>query len=1707
MAKRFPIRTAIAGLTALAVIAPVVTPANTTILSAAVAQAQQAPTVALEGPNVLAYLNTGAFANGKFTATVPGATSGTVVFYLDNKEVERANVDNSGKAEATFGPKSFGQHTVTARYVVNIDNVDYNPYVDGTKNFDTPLPQKVQMNDAGLDGTNGQTQDLDTYSNFGITKGRVAEDEVANVQTHSTSNPLALNPGDEYTIRGRMTVAQGPSTGTNFGRYYEYGFNPPVGSTYIDGTAKKYNQDGIGWDYNRAVFSVGTEDGVDQQIKKDSDGGSTVNPRIYPVWGQTFQDGKFPKINQGYVGLQTNPKGLGDTTGYRYDAAKGYPYDLHASFVAPDTPGVHIPQYASFKYRNNLHVLEPMYAAAFKIEKPELPPRRDLPAAVVTLDAPASAFVGETVQLKVTADAKGTVQLYDGTTKLGDPIPVEANTEVNRDYSPGSTGTKNVRAVFAPASGVAKRGSETSRTIDVKAAKATTLSLTAPQNAKAGRHTITATVAEKVAGKVEFFNGDTKLGEGNVNTTDGTATWTGEFAEGTHNLRAKFTPSAPGYTGSEATHSFAVGSTEKTDTSVEIVVSKNPATAGEQMDVTVNVTPNVPGKVILSNSKGRRVELTVDGGKVSQKYTPEAPGEITISAEFVPSVDTHNASASNMKLTVNAAPVSIKVEENQTFQTGKPGTLTATISPSRAEGTMTFFHNGRQLGDPVSVTQGRATLYNAVFNSTDNPTVEAVFTPAPGSVWAENKSEGAVTINQAPAQDTKLTLTATQGKKEGETVTLTATVSPKSATGSVKFYMGTESSGAAKVDPATGQATISGTRPAGTYSVRAEFTPDNPLVYRSSEATTTVSVGSADKSTPEVIVTANPAKTRAGQQVQLSATMNPASVSGSIVFYADGDKVGEAELLRGATKVNYTPQTAGAKAITAEFVPDASSESAYNRGYGDTTLDVEGAGVRVTMPTATIKTREKKTFYADVRPSSTIDGTPADVRGTVTFSENGVQLGEPVNVINGRAAFEIIGEKVGEREIVATFTPNANTKWSPANATGKITVEAAPAERTRAGLDASPSEAPAGENVTFTASVSPYDRNSTETIQGTFDFYDGTTKLNENPVDVDVQTGTAVFTTSFAPGSRKIKAVFTADDPNRWASSEADKSITVTGEDNMATSVRITAPRDAFTNEPVTIKASASPSNLPGKISFLYRGVQIAEKTVDADGNATIEYAFPEAGTHQISAIFTPSKAGAYGPSREEKSRPITVKDREAATTELTFTPPRSAVINKDVKLSASVTPDNAQGTVVFYDGDTEIGRADTDGGTATITHSFDRLGEHPLRAVFTSVDKQRATDAEATATYPLTVINEGETFGVETAISLSAPASVEAGKLVPIDIRVAPNDAKGTVELFDGDRSLGTVRVSMGRAKKPISLLAGSHTIRAVFTPDDEQFSTAEATRTITATGNGGAQTNYNEPYMTLDVPQDVRGGDDITVTAVFERADIAGRVEFYNGNQQLGAATVENGKASQEVRLPEGTHNLRAVFTPANPNAMAGTEATVAVAVGAPRPITPQITATASAPAADGSQTVTLRSKVKAGTRGKVRFTLPDGTLIGEAPIQADGTARWTHTFPEAGKHEVIATVLDAAGNPAGPETKVTVNAGGGAGNDAGVGAGDGDGDGAEQGSSGSSLNKTREEVNRTWKIVGIVSGVILLIAGLLGFANHPGTKAYLAQFGIRY
>lgn len=256
---------AIAGLTSLAVAISPVTAPNTSVLSAAVAQAQNSALSFTEGPATVKY-NTPA----NFTVTVPNAETGSKVqFFLDNVPVATVSV-SGGTAAARITPKSYGQHKVIARYV---DPQGFNPRADINRTFTTAVDIQPIIKAGPYDGSDDEIYDSRFKSG-------------SNLVTGTQAKPFVVQPGAAYTQQVTMKVVDAGTV------TYEIGINPPAGATYVAGRRTD--------DTGKNIIRRGKADGT---ASLENGGGDSRS-----IWGTTGEvkygafyaftwRGTAPKVN------------------------------------------------------------------------------------------------------------------------------------------------------------------------------------------------------------------------------------------------------------------------------------------------------------------------------------------------------------------------------------------------------------------------------------------------------------------------------------------------------------------------------------------------------------------------------------------------------------------------------------------------------------------------------------------------------------------------------------------------------------------------------------------------------------------------------------------------------------------------------------------------------------------------------------------------------------------------------------------------------------------------------------------------------------------------------------------------------------------------------------------------------------------------------------------------------------------------------------------------------------------------------------------------------------------------------------------------------------------------------------------------------------------------------------------------------------------
>lgn len=767
-----------------------------------------------------------------------------------------------------------------------------------------------------------------------------------------------------------------------------------------------------------------------------------------------------------------------------------------------------------------------------------------------------------------------------------------------------SAPTAQFDAVFTVTGGATPTAPGTSATWDVAGpvATSTALVVTPAGTAVAGAQvTLTATVTPSAAGTVQFseVSGATPTALGApVTVTGGTATLqTTTLAVGTRQLRATFTPAdAAAFAPSTSpTVSYTITAPAPTTTTTELAGSPpSPVEAGTEVTFTAVVTPaSAAGTVQFSEVSGASpvalgAPVAVSGGTATLATSSLAVGTRQVRATFTPTNAAAFTSSQSpiLTYTVTAPPTpptttttAITADPAGPVEAGTPVTLTATVTPAAAVGTVQFVDATSatpvSLGQPVTVSGGTAALTTSSL-AVGARTLRAVFTPADAAAFTASTSPNlAFTVTAPPnpptATTTALTVLPADTAVAGTPVTLTATVTPGDAAGTVEF---TDVSGAsptpvgAPVTVVNGSATLTTSALAvGTRQLRAQFVPADAAAFAAStSATVSYTITAAPNPAVETATAleASPAgPVEAGTPVTLTATVTPSAAAGTVTFEnvtgATPVAIGDAQTVAGGTaSVTTSALPVGALSLRARFTPaNAADFTASTSPVVAYTVTAPPTGPEATTtaltatPSGSVPAGSPVTFTATVAPSA--------AAGTVQFSEvsgaSPVALGAPVPVSGGTAAFTTSDLSVGTRQLQAAFTPADPAAFGPSTSpvvTVTVTPVTGTAKPTTTDLRAratygcwwrddhghrefESSSKRCGAGAVLRARVHP---RAAGTIQF-FDTFAGTSVPVTDPVPA--RKGRAVVVVApLAAGEHVFTAVFTPADPAAYQPSTSE---------------------------------------------------------------------------------------------------------------------------------------------------------------------------------------------------------------------------------------------------------------------------------------------------------------------------------------------------------------------------------------------------------------------------------------------------------------------------------------------------------------------------------------------------------------------------------------
>jgi len=852
------------------------------------------------------------------------------------------------------------------------------------------------------------------------------------------------------------------------------------------------------------------------------------------------------------------------------------------------------------------------------------------------------------------------------------------------------------------------------------------------------------------------------------------------------------------------------------------------------------------------------------------------------------------------------------------LRVGESVTLTATISPSGSNAEVVWETSDDTV---ATVSGGKVT---AVGPGT------ATITASAGSVSAT-----CVVTVKSPAVAIKLDKT-TAALKVGESVTLTATVTPANTT-DIVVWESSNTSVATVVDGkitavAPGKATITAT--AGSAAAICSVTVTAPATA--------------------ITLSKTEVELKKGAYVTLTATLTPANSTDSVTWESSDTSVAT---VSGGKITAVAPGTA---TITAT----AGSVSATCT----VTVIAPATAIKLDKTSATVKEGESITLTATVTPSYSTD--------TVTWKSSDTSV---ATVADGKVTAVAPGK--------ATITATAGSY----SATCTVTV-VAPA--TAIGLDKTSADLKVGDSVTLTATVTP--ANSTDSVV-----------WKSSSTSVVTVSGGKV--TAVGPGTATITA--TAGSVSATCTVTVTAPATAIKLDKTSASVKVGAY--------ITLTATVTPSNSTDAVTWKSSDTSVAtvaagKVTGVAPGTATITVTAGSVSAVCTVTVTAPATAVSL--------------DKTSATIE----------VGESVTLIATVTPANTTDTLTWKSSDTSVatvvnGEVTAVGpGKATITATAGSVSASCTVNVTSSASSITLSKTEvelkkgAYITLTATLVPADSTDVVVWESSDTSVATVSNGKITA----VAPGTAIITATVGSVSASCTVTVIAPATAvklnKTSAALKVGEEiTLTATVTPSystdsvvwqssDESVATvadgkvvAVAPGKVTITATAGAKSavctvTITAPATAISLDKtavDLKVGETATLTATLTPSYSTDTVTWKTSNRYV--ATVSGGKitaiAPGKVTITATAGGVSATCTvtitaPATAVTLSKTEATIKV--GAYVTLTAKLTPSNSTDSvvwesSDTSIATVVNGKVVAVAPGSATITATAGSVSAECAV----------------------------------------------------------------------------------------------------------------------
>lgn len=523
-------------------------------------------------------------------------------------------------------------------------------------------------------------------------------------------------------------------------------------------------------------------------------------------------------------------------------------------------------------------------------------------------------------------------------------------------------------------------------TLTVTISPSTTALVASPSSTQYGDPvTLTATVTSGATGTVSFYDGSVLLGTGTVSNGVATLTTTALVA-GTHTVTAIYN--------GDATYASS-----QSGPATVTVAKKTGPNGGAALTITVQnasreyntADPQFVYLVTGTLVNGDRYAKAVTGAPVySSTDTPTslAGSTFPISVNGLSSAN-YEIAVVNGTLTIVAAPTTTTLTSSTaSAQYGEPVTLTATVAPSGATGTVLFMEGSTVLGTGT-VSNGVARLTTSSLNA--------------GAYTITATYEG--DTNYSASTSAPITLTIGQRTGSGGTAALTVTVGNASRAYGQGNPAFTYSVTGTLVNGDTSATAVAGVpvystpaipiSPGGSYPISvADLNSANYLItfVNGTLAVTKATPGVAGIVPVMLTSSVNPA--HYGNSITFTATV-PAPATGTVVFYDGATALGTGTIADGIATLTASTLAVGTHPVTASYSGDADYNSATSAVYNQ----IVTAQAAVLDFTLTLTSAQSQTVIPGNAAPYTVQVAPTNVTypGTVTFSATGLPEGATIS--------------------------------------------------------------------------------------------------------------------------------------------------------------------------------------------------------------------------------------------------------------------------------------------------------------------------------------------------------------------------------------------------------------------------------------------------------------------------------------------------------------------------------------------------------------------------------------------------------------------------------------------------------------------------------------------------------------------------------------